>query len=144
MSFCPISFPHFSPSHLVCFSFFSGYVLVAWSWSAIWYFPLDPIKWALCWILNEDGFRDPTAHLKKITESKSIFSKKPEETTVTGGGGSHANPLGRVSLSKTPADVLDKKSASVVAVTRDGTGAVKMNTDSSSNIAIARNSMKKT
>ena len=122
----------------------SGYVLVAWVWSAIWYVPLDPIKWALCWIPNEDGFRNPQALLDR--ESKSKFKKdpKPEETTFAGGGGSHANPLGRVSLSKTPADVLDKKSASVVAVTRDGTGAVKMNTDSSSNIAIARNSMKKT
>lgn len=106
---------------------------------------MDLIKWGLCWILNEDGFRDPTAHLQKVNEAKSVFSKsKPQETTVAGGAGSHANPLGRVSLSKTPADVLDKKSASVVAVTRDGTGAVKMNTDSSSNIAIARNSMKKT
>lgn len=105
---------------------------------------MDLIKWGLCWILNEDGFRDPNAHLLKASEQKSQFTRKPEEATVTTGMGSHANPLGRVSLSKTPTDVLDKKSASVVAVTRDGTGAVKMNTDSSSNIAIARNSMKKT
>ena len=26
------------------------------------YFGLDPIKWAMMWILNEDGFRDMTAH----------------------------------------------------------------------------------
>jgi hypothetical protein len=36
----------------------SGYVIVAWVWSAIWYVMLDPIKWALAWVLNEDGFRD--------------------------------------------------------------------------------------
>lgn len=36
----------------------SGYVIVAWIWAAIWYVLLDPIKWALCWVLNEDGFRD--------------------------------------------------------------------------------------
>jgi H+-transporting ATPase len=104
---------------------------------------MDLIKWALCWTLNEDGFRDPEAALHKSNEAKSVF-KKVEEVVVAGAGSSAANPLGRVSLSKTPADVLDKRSASVVAVTRDGTGAIKMNTDSSSNIAIARNSMKKT
>lgn len=36
----------------------SGWVIVAWIWSAIWYFPLDLIKWAGAYILNEDGFRD--------------------------------------------------------------------------------------
>jgi ammonia channel protein AmtB len=36
----------------------SGYVIVAWIWSAIWYLPLDLIKWGMCWVLNEDGFRD--------------------------------------------------------------------------------------
>lgn len=33
-------------------------MLVAWIWSGIWYMLLDPIKWCLCWLLNEDGFRD--------------------------------------------------------------------------------------
>jgi hypothetical protein len=36
----------------------SGYVIVAWIWAAIWYLFLDPLKWLLCWALNEDGFRD--------------------------------------------------------------------------------------
>ena len=34
------------------------YVVVAIIWSVIWYLGLDPIKWVLAWILNEDGFRD--------------------------------------------------------------------------------------
>jgi H+-transporting ATPase len=40
--------------HAIC----SGYVIVAWIWSALWYLLLDPLKWIMCWILNEDGFRD--------------------------------------------------------------------------------------
>lgn len=34
------------------------YVIVALIWSIIWYVALDPIKWAMAWALNEDGFRD--------------------------------------------------------------------------------------
>lgn len=33
------------------------YVLAAWIWSIIWYFGLDPLKWALAYFLNEDGVR---------------------------------------------------------------------------------------
>ena len=36
----------------------SGYVIAAWIWSGLFYMLLDPIKWALIWILNEDGYRD--------------------------------------------------------------------------------------
>lgn len=34
------------------------YVVVALIWSIIWYVALDPIKWIMAWMLNEDGFRD--------------------------------------------------------------------------------------
>ena len=34
------------------------YVIVALIWSIIWYVALDPIKWIMAWILNEDGFRN--------------------------------------------------------------------------------------
>ena len=40
----------------------SYYVIVAWIWSLIWYLGLDPIKWAMMYILNEDGWRNKTAH----------------------------------------------------------------------------------
>ncbi len=34
------------------------YVVVGIIWSIIWYVGLDPIKWVMAYILNEDGFRD--------------------------------------------------------------------------------------
>ena len=34
-----------------------AYVLVAWIWSFAWYLLLDPLKWAMAYIMNEDGFR---------------------------------------------------------------------------------------
>jgi H+-transporting ATPase len=41
----------------------SYYVVAAWIWAIIWYLGLDPIKWVLAWIFNEDGFRNKTAFL---------------------------------------------------------------------------------
>ena len=40
----------------------SYYVIVAWIWSIIWYLGLDPIKWAMMYALNEDGWRNKAAH----------------------------------------------------------------------------------
>ena len=34
------------------------YIVVALIWSIIFYVGLDPIKWLMAYILNEDGFRD--------------------------------------------------------------------------------------
>jgi hypothetical protein len=41
------------------------YVIVAWIWSIIWYVGLDPIKWAMMYILNEDGWRNKAAFKKE-------------------------------------------------------------------------------
>ena len=120
----------------------SGYVIVAWIWAGIWYMLLDPIKWALAWFLNEDGFRD-RGLWKKQTKRAPVAEDKGAATATGVAAPTHANPLGRASLSKAPADVLDKKSASVVAVTRDPkTGMTRASTDPSKNLQIARNSMK--
>ena len=43
---------HLAP-HLPC----RGYVIVAWVWSLMWYVALDPIKWAMAYILDEEGIR---------------------------------------------------------------------------------------
>ncbi|KAG1652728.1 hypothetical protein FOA52_007442 [Chlamydomonas sp. UWO 241] len=122
-----------------------GYVVVAWVWSIVWYMPMDPIKWCLCWILNEDGFRNIKAWEKQKLESAPSRIKSDEGVTVGGVGAvSAANPLGRVSLSNAPAKVLDRKSAAVVAITRNSkTGVARMSTDPSKNLQIARNSMVK-
>jgi H+-transporting ATPase len=95
----------------------TGYIIVAWVWSCIWYMGLDPLKWALAWILNEDGFR-----------SKEEFAKKGKRHDKADPGiegpigqlpATAANPLGRTSMSKTPAQVLDRKSASMVTIEND-------------------------
>jgi len=62
--------------------------------------------------------------------------------TISGAAASsHANPLGRTSLSKAPAQVLDRQSASVVAITRDKSGNATVSGDSGKNLAIARKSL---
>lgn len=33
------------------------YAIVAWIWAMIWYVGLDPVKWMIMWILNEEGIR---------------------------------------------------------------------------------------
>ena len=35
-------------------------MIVAWIWAIIFYMGLDPIKWAMAWAMNEDGFRTRT------------------------------------------------------------------------------------
>lgn len=42
----------------------SEYVILAWIWSFIWYIPLDPIKWTMAYILNENGYRSTGAWKK--------------------------------------------------------------------------------
>lgn len=43
-----------------------SWVLVSWIWSLLWHMPLDLIKWAMAYVLNEDGFRQ-RIHGKKPT-----------------------------------------------------------------------------
>ena len=45
------------------------YVAVGIIWSIIWYVGLDPIKWVMAYILNEDGFRD-----RKVRHSATASS----------------------------------------------------------------------
>ena len=90
--------------------------------------------------LNEDGFRDG---IKGTPRRMEVADDKGAPTMSGALTSSHGNPLGRTSLSKAPADVLDKQSASVVAVTRDKSGAATISRDSSKNIAIARKSLVK-
>lgn len=35
----------------------TGYVIAAWIWALIWHFGLDPIKWIMMYILDEEGIR---------------------------------------------------------------------------------------
>lgn len=168
-------------------------MIVAWIWSGIWYVLLDPIKWVLCWALNEDGFRDMVSwrkekkrsleraskeesgeafqvglfsllprlglpagcpalamcgfrfawcpwvgwkglrpstegsgfavmarHTRSLTHSLTLLS--PDSSLPQGPAGfapaTYANPLGRASMSKPVAAVLDRKSAALVPINR--------------------------
>ena len=42
-----------------------GYVIVAWIWAILFYLGLDPIKWAMAWAMNEDGFRTRTLQRRR-------------------------------------------------------------------------------
>ncbi|KXZ46961.1 hypothetical protein GPECTOR_39g455 [Gonium pectorale] len=117
-----------------------GYVLVAWIWSAIWYALLDPIKWALCWILNEDGFRDMASmrherrlELQKVSESKTVDVAGMTAPTVN-------NPLGRASIAKPAAMVLDRASAALVPIHRTSDGIVRVSNDPNKARDLARRS----
>lgn len=124
----------------------SGYVIVAWIWSAIWYVLLDPIKWAMCYILNEDGFRDMVAYRKDAKHRLETISKD-KANAVEGPAGmvppTYANPLGRASLSKPISAVLDRQSAAVVAVKRDSGGIARVSNDPVRAVNIARRSLVK-
>jgi H+-transporting ATPase len=75
------------------------YIVVAVIWSIIWYFALDPIKWAMMWIMNEDGFRDMAAHKKDQDRRGAVANKDPNLNVVSGmGSGGYQNPMGRASV----------------------------------------------
>eukprot|EP00195_Chlamydomonas_chlamydogama_P015211 CAMPEP_0202890410 /NCGR_PEP_ID=MMETSP1392-20130828/817_1 /ASSEMBLY_ACC=CAM_ASM_000868 /TAXON_ID=225041 /ORGANISM="Chlamydomonas chlamydogama, Strain SAG 11-48b" /LENGTH=1114 /DNA_ID=CAMNT_0049573971 /DNA_START=250 /DNA_END=3594 /DNA_ORIENTATION=+ len=128
----------------------TGYVIVAWIWSGIWYVLLDPIKWILCYVLNEDGFRDNKAFLREKKRNLATHSRdqnKMDPNNMPGpqmAAPSYQNPLGRVSLSKPVAAVLDRQSASVVAITRNSaTGVSRVSADPNKTLNIARRSLVK-
>ncbi len=47
------------------------YVVAAWIWAAIWSFGLDPIKWMMHYILNEEGIRQQSFY-------ETFFNKPPQ------------------------------------------------------------------
>ncbi|KAG2433300.1 hypothetical protein HXX76_008366 [Chlamydomonas incerta] len=119
-----------------------GYVLVAWIWTGIWYVLLDPIKWALCWLLNEDGFRDMATmkHERRI-ELGRTSQQKAADVGVTGMTVPTAsNPLGRASIQKPVTMVLDRASAALVPVHRTSDGLMRVSADPAKARDLARRS----
>lgn len=119
-----------------------GYVLVAWIWTGIWYVLLDPIKWALCWMLNEDGFRDmATMKHERRQELGRTSQQKAADVGVTGMTVPTAsNPLGRASIQKPVTMVLDRASAALVPVHRTSDGLVRVSADPAKARDLARRS----
>ncbi|PNH02174.1 Plasma membrane ATPase [Tetrabaena socialis] len=106
-----------------------GYVLVAWIWSFIWYVLLDPIKWGLCWMLNEDGFRDVVGfrHNRRMEMQKTSMEKGVDLGGMT--APTISNPLGRASLTMPVSMVLDRASAALVPVHRNADGLTRVSND---------------
>ncbi|MEW5300835.1 MAG: hypothetical protein WDW36_003735 [Sanguina aurantia] len=123
-----------------------GYVIVAWIWAAIWYMGLDPIKWALCWILNEDGFRDLALHEATQKRDAELLRASKEQAGPVGpeivgaAPASHLNPLGRASLTKPVNQYITGASASVVPVMRTSDGLTRVSNDPHKMSEIARRS----
>ena len=57
-------------------------MIVAWIWSIIWYMGLDPIKWVMMYILNEDGVRDRSAFTQAKKVHGSLFLTRSTCTTL--------------------------------------------------------------
>ncbi|RMZ54903.1 hypothetical protein APUTEX25_000420 [Auxenochlorella protothecoides] len=70
-----------------------GYVIVAWIWSAIWYMGLDPLKWALFYVLNEEGFRNGGFF-------STFYGQRGEAMGTSAGVGINKNSMSRVSLAR--------------------------------------------
>ncbi|GAB4823503.1 hypothetical protein N2152v2_010549 [Parachlorella kessleri] len=67
------------------------YVIAAWIWAIIWHMGLDPIKWAMMYILNEEGIRQRGLY-------DTIFRTRGEHMGAAVGAGVTKHPsIGRVS-----------------------------------------------
>ena len=70
------------------------YVVAAWVWSAIWYLGLDPIKWTMFYIMNEEGFRQAPLFA-------TAFNRRLERISASANIGVNKNSMSRVSVGRT-------------------------------------------
>ncbi|KAK9833068.1 hypothetical protein WJX74_006281 [Apatococcus lobatus] len=86
----------------------TAYVLVAWIWSFAWYLLLDPLKWIMAYVMNEDGFRSQgrwkAANRKRGAARRKEAGDKGETVPGHMDQATWTNPLGRQShvMSPTP------------------------------------------
>lgn len=69
------------------------YVIAAWIWAAIWYFGLDPIKWMMHYILNEEGIRHQPLF-------QTFFNKQGEHIGAAVNLGINKTSMSRVSVAR--------------------------------------------
>jgi len=69
------------------------YAVAAWIWAAIWYFGLDPIKWAMHYILNEEGIRQQSLY-------QTFFNIQGEHIGTNAGIGVNRSSMSRVSVAR--------------------------------------------
>ena len=96
------------------------YVIVAWIWAIIWYFGLDPIKWALAFALDEEGMR--TGKRGAIDRTQAPKQNEEAQGINHMGAVSRHNPLGRVSLTQPSPQLLERASMVRVGGQQGGQG----------------------
>jgi hypothetical protein len=70
-----------------------GYAIVAWVWAAIWYLGLDPLKWVLMYMMDEEGIRG-----RGIWDT--FYSRKGEHMGAAANIGINKMSASRVSASR--------------------------------------------
>lgn len=107
------------PTHLLqlMFAVCRYYVVVAWIWAAIWYMALNPIKLAMAWCFDKQGFR--TGKRGAIERTAAPKEDNPQSANHMGAVSRH-NPMGRVSMNAPSAAQLER--ASVVRITPSAGG----------------------
>lgn len=90
----------------------TGYVIVAWVWALMWYVALDPIKWAMAYILDEEGIR--TGKRGMIDPAQRSKANEEQQHGMYMGRVSKNNPLGRVSVSRPSPAQLERASVARV------------------------------
>ncbi|GBF93844.1 plasma-membrane proton-efflux P-type ATPase [Raphidocelis subcapitata] len=95
------------------------WVVVAWVWSLIWHMGLDPVKWAMSWLLNSNGVRSRSSYSTWLRSRARYLAVKGREISIGGAAATYTNPLGRASLAKPPPAMLAR--ASVISVSPDPT-----------------------
>ena len=85
------------------------YVIVAWIWSLIWHMGLDPLKWLMAYIMNEDGVRDrsPLHRRRKRPPPPEVEHEMADHHM---GPATYQNPLGRVSIARPTPVALQRSS----------------------------------
>ena len=70
------------------------YVVASWIWAIIWYFGLDPLKWAMFYLLNEEGFRNSGLF-------ETAFNRRGEHMGASANIGINKMSMSRVSVNRT-------------------------------------------
>jgi len=81
--------PTFTASSIGC----TYYVVAAWIWAAIWSFGLDPVKWIMHYILNEEGIRQQSMY-------QTFFNKQGEHIGSNVGMGINRESMSRMSVAR--------------------------------------------
>ncbi len=67
------------------------YVVASWIWAMIWYILLDPIKWLMFYMLNEEGFRHAPLF-------QTVFNRRGEHMGASANIGINKMSMSRVSM----------------------------------------------